>query len=328
MGGMLRAVLVAALGLAGPGAAKPSFAIIRMGAGGGGVRQHRVDEDGLRSFLASALLDQGYEEQLLAADVQPRGITDAASNCTDSVAKDDDWLCFGVGGSVRLFILYDRRIAPEPPAWLTSNFLTKHSDVTAVADQTGNFDIYSNAFQAGTICAGSRRSNYTILAAPKKWKPFADEPRGHRRTEAHDDESARTHDDAETDGWRSLHSPTAPPVSAAGVACAAAALACLAVALLRLRTWAFVVLRTRVRALLSRAECPVCLERFDDRCGQRVPRMLPCGHTACEGCFALMLRPKRAEGDFKTMECPECRVVTKVLRGKASSLPKNFALLR
>ena len=31
--------------------------------------------------------------------------------------------------------------------------------------------------------------------------------------------------------------------------------------------------------------------------------------------------------DFKTMECPECRVVTKVLRGKASSLPKNFALL-
>ena len=250
---MLRAVLVAALGLARSCAAKPSFAIIRMGAGGGGVRQHRVDEDGLRSFLASALLDQGYEEQLLAADVQPRGITDAASNCTDSVAKDDDWLCFGVGGSVRLFIVYDRRIAPEPPAWLTSNFLTKHSDVTAVADQTGNFDIYSNAFQAGTICAGSRRSNYTILAAPKKWKPFAaDEPRGHRRTEAHDDESARTHDDAETDGWRSLHSPTAPPVSAAGVACAAAALACLAVALLRLRTWAFVVLRTRVRALLSR----------------------------------------------------------------------------
>jgi len=117
-------------------------------------------------------------------------------------------------------------------------------------------------------------------------------------------------------------------VSAAGVACAAAALACLAVALLRLRTWAFVVLRTRVRALLSRAECPVCLERFDDRCGQRVPRILPCGHTACQGCIALMLRPKRAEGDFKTMECPECRVVTKVLRGKASSLPKNFALLR
>ena len=32
---------------------------------------------------------------------------------------------------------------------------------------------------------------------------------------------------------------------------------------------------------------------------------------------------KRAE---KTVECPECRVATKVLlRGEASSLPKNFA---
>ena len=39
-----------------------------------------------------------------------------------------------------------------------------------------------------------------------------------------------------------------------------------------------------------------------------------------------MLRPKRAEGDFKTVECSECRVATKVLlRGEASSLPKNFA---
>ena len=79
MGGMLRAVLVAALGLARSCAAKPSFAIIRMGAGGGGVGKHSVDEAGLRSFLASALLDQGYEEQLLAADVQPRGITDASA---------------------------------------------------------------------------------------------------------------------------------------------------------------------------------------------------------------------------------------------------------
>ena len=87
--------------------------------------KHSVDEDGLRegSFLASALLDQGYEEQLLAADVQPRGITDAASNCTDSVAKDDDWLCFGVGGSVRLFIVYDRRIAHEPRAPRSTQFV-------------------------------------------------------------------------------------------------------------------------------------------------------------------------------------------------------------
>ena len=30
----------------------------------------------------------------------------------------------------------------------------------------------------------------------------------------------------------------------------------------------------------------------------------------------------------KKLECPECRKATKVLRGKAASLLKNFALLR
>ena len=41
-----------------------------------------------------------------------------------------------------------------------------------------------------------------------------------------------------------------------------------------------------------------------------------------------MLRPVAADGDFKKLECPECRKTTKVLRGKASNLQKNFALLR
>ena len=59
-----------------------------------------------------------------------------------------------------------------------------------------------------------------------------------------------------------------------------------------------------------------------------VPRTLPCGHTACQGCFAKMLRPVAADGDYKKLECPECRKTTKVLRGKASNLQKNFALLR
>ena len=46
---------------------------------------------------------------------------------------------------MRLFIVYDRRIAHEPPTWLMTNFPSSHSGVTAVADQTGNFDIYSGA---------------------------------------------------------------------------------------------------------------------------------------------------------------------------------------
>ena len=66
----------------------------------------------------------------------------------------------------------------------------------------------------------------------------------------------------------------------------------------------------------------------DDESDHHIPRILPCGHTACQGCFTLMLRPIAADGDFKKLVCPDCRVVTKVLRGKASNLPKNFSLLR
>ena len=67
---------------------------------------------------------------------------------------------------------------------------------------------------------------------------------------------------------------------------------------------------------------------LEEESGKHVPRILSCGHTACQGCFTLMLRPIAADGDFKKLECPECRVVTAVLRGKASNLQKNFALLR
>ena len=77
-------------------------------------------------------------------------------------------------------------------------------------------------------------------------------------------------------------------------------------------------------------ECPLCMEPYaDDETDRHVPRILTaCGHTACQGCFTLMLRRVAADGDFKKLECPECRKVTKVLRGKASNLQKVFALLR
>ena len=66
----------------------------------------------------------------------------------------------------------------------------------------------------------------------------------------------------------------------------------------------------------------------DDGSERRVPRILQCGHTACQGCLTLMLRTANAEEHAKKLECPECRKVTKVPRGKASNLQKNFALLR
>ena len=76
-------------------------------------------------------------------------------------------------------------------------------------------------------------------------------------------------------------------------------------------------------------ECPLCTQPFlEDESGTRVPRILSCGHTACQGCFTLMLRPIAADGGFKKLACPECRKTTEVPRGKASNLLKNFALLR
>ena len=66
----------------------------------------------------------------------------------------------------------------------------------------------------------------------------------------------------------------------------------------------------------------------EDESGKHVPRILQCGHSSCHDCFARMLRPIVAEGDFKKLECPECRAEMKVPRGKADNLQKNFALLR
>ena len=66
----------------------------------------------------------------------------------------------------------------------------------------------------------------------------------------------------------------------------------------------------------------------DDDSERHVPRILQCGHTGCQGCFAQMLRPIVADGDLKKLECPMCREVTEVKRGKAANLQKNFSLLR
>ena len=76
-------------------------------------------------------------------------------------------------------------------------------------------------------------------------------------------------------------------------------------------------------------ECPFCMEPYaEDESELHVPRILQCGHTACQDCFARMLRPIAADGDVKNLECPTCRVVTAVRRGRAANMPKNFSLLR
>jgi hypothetical protein len=75
-------------------------------------------------------------------------------------------------------------------------------------------------------------------------------------------------------------------------------------------------------------ECPLCMELYCDvEPGLRVPRILTsCGHTVCHGCITKMMTRVLAEGNAKPYSCPTCSKVTKVARGKAANLAKNFAL--
>ena len=85
------------------------------------------------------------------------------------------------------------------------------------------------------------------------------------------------------------------------------------------------------KSAVSPTECPCCFEVYrDDGAGSHVPRILPCGHIGCHGCFTLMLRPAQPSADRqgKPLACQMCRVVTVVKDGQASSLPKVFSLLR
>ena len=55
--------------------------------------------------------------------------------------------------------------------------------------------------------------------------------------------------------------------------------------------------------------------------------LVACGHTVCHGCCTLMLQTLQpapsADCSGKALECPVCRVETKVKGGQAGSL-KNY----
>ncbi|KAB1200189.1 hypothetical protein CJ030_MR0G007880 [Morella rubra] len=68
-------------------------------------------------------------------------------------------------------------------------------------------------------------------------------------------------------------------------------------------------------------ECPVCLESYDGACA--IPRVLACGHTACEACLANL--PQRFP---QTVRCPACNQLVKYPAQGPSALPKNIDLLR
>ncbi|CAH8354565.1 unnamed protein product [Eruca vesicaria subsp. sativa] len=68
-------------------------------------------------------------------------------------------------------------------------------------------------------------------------------------------------------------------------------------------------------------ECPVCLQSYNTE--STLPRVLSCGHTACEECLTNI--PKKFPD---TIRCPACTVLVKFPPQGPSALPKNIDLLR
>ncbi|XP_062021330.1 uncharacterized protein LOC133737868 [Rosa rugosa] len=67
-------------------------------------------------------------------------------------------------------------------------------------------------------------------------------------------------------------------------------------------------------------ECPVCLQNYDG--ASTIPRVLGCGHSACEVCLAKL--PHRYP---ETIRCPACTQLVKYPQNGAAALPKNIDLL-
>uniref|UniRef100_A0A7N0TN55 RING-type domain-containing protein n=1 Tax=Kalanchoe fedtschenkoi TaxID=63787 RepID=A0A7N0TN55_KALFE len=72
---------------------------------------------------------------------------------------------------------------------------------------------------------------------------------------------------------------------------------------------------------LEVAECPVCLQSFDDDVA--IPRVLGCGHSVCEACLKQLPQPFP-----DTLRCPACTQLVKIPPQGPSALPKNIDLLR
>ncbi|XP_021860843.1 uncharacterized protein [Spinacia oleracea] len=73
-------------------------------------------------------------------------------------------------------------------------------------------------------------------------------------------------------------------------------------------------------------ECPVCLQSYDG--DSAIPRVLGCGHSACETCLAHLhlLRPLTLPD---TLRCPSCTQLVKFPHAQGpTALPKNIDLLR
>ncbi|XP_042495059.1 uncharacterized protein LOC122074291 [Macadamia integrifolia] len=78
---------------------------------------------------------------------------------------------------------------------------------------------------------------------------------------------------------------------------------------------------TEMEMEMELPECPVCLQVYNS--DDTVPRVLPCGHSACEACLKQL--PQRFSN---TIRCPACTQLVKYPEFQGpSALPKNIDLL-
>ncbi|XP_078433932.1 zinc ion binding protein [Wolffia australiana] len=74
-------------------------------------------------------------------------------------------------------------------------------------------------------------------------------------------------------------------------------------------------------------ECPVCLQIYDEH--EAIPRVLPCGHSACSSCLDRLSSSSAQSAFADTIRCPACNQIVPYSRSKGpTALPKNIDLLR
>ncbi|KAF1759034.1 hypothetical protein GCK72_015494 [Caenorhabditis remanei] len=71
-----------------------------------------------------------------------------------------------------------------------------------------------------------------------------------------------------------------------------------------------------IHAVMAGVQCMVCLQEFTGPQGNRVPKLLLCGHTFCARCIDSLTEWNRAR-------CPSCRAVTE---NADTAIHNNFVL--